>query len=169
MAQKALQQGIIMNRLKLPLFTLACALPLAACAATPEALKPYPAAGEGYSRHVIELPAQANEAEYKVEIIAGKTLEVDCNQHRLGGQWQEKTVEGWGYSYYELGQVGPAVSTLMACPDGSRKQAFVRVGGEPQLVRYNSKLPLVIYAPDDIEVRYRLWSATGETSPAPRQ
>ncbi|WP_212629843.1 serine protease inhibitor ecotin [Pseudomonas sp. KB-10] len=158
-----------MNRRKLPLFTLVCALPLAACAATPEALKPYPAAAAGYSRHVIELPAQANEAEYKVEIIAGKTLEVDCNQQRLGGRWQEKTVEGWGYSYYELDRVGPAVSTQMACPDGSRKQAFVRVGGEPQLLRYNSKLPLVIYTPDDIEVRYRLWSATGETSPAPRQ
>ncbi|CAM3047390.1 proteinase inhibitor I11, ecotin [Ectopseudomonas mendocina] len=158
-----------MNRLKLPLLTLACALPLAACATTPEALKPYPAAEAGYSRHVIELPAQANEAEYKVEIIAGKTLEVDCNQQRLGGQWQEKTVEGWGYSYYELGQVGPAVSTLMACPDGSRKQAFVRVGGEPHLVRYNSKLPLVIYAPNDIEVRYRLWSASGQSSVAPRQ
>lgn len=158
-----------MNRLKLPLLSLACALPLVACAATPEALKPYPAAADGYNRHVIELPAQTNEAEHKVEIIAGKTLEVDCNQQRLGGQWQEKTVEGWGYSYYELGQVGPAMSTLMACPDGSRKQAFVRVGGEPQLVRYNSKLPLVIYAPKDVEVRYRVWSAAAETSTAPRQ
>lgn len=158
-----------MNRLKLPLLSLLCALPLAACAATPEALKPYPAAADGYSRHVIELPAQANEAEHKVEIIAGKTLEVDCNQQRLGGQWQEKTVEGWGYNYYELGQVGPGMSTLMACPDSSRKQAFVRVGGEPQLVRYNSKLPLVIYAPKDVEVRYRVWSAAAETSVAPRQ
>ncbi|WP_394238337.1 serine protease inhibitor ecotin [Pseudomonas anguilliseptica] len=144
---------------KLPLFVLACALPLTACAATPESLKPYPAAAEGYHRHVIELPAQANEAEHKVELIAGKTLEVDCNQQRLGGQWQEKTVEGWGYNYYQLSQVGPAISTLMACPDNSRKQAFVPVGGEPLLVRYNSKLPLVIYAPADAQVRYRIWSA----------
>jgi ecotin len=158
-----------MNANQLPLIALACALPLAACAATPEALKPYPAAADGYARHVIELPAQANEAEHKVELIAGKTLEVDCNQQRLGGQWQEKTVEGWGYNYYQLGQVGPAVSTLMACPDGSRQQAFVQVGGEPMLVRYNSKLPLVIYAPADVEVRYRVWSAAAATSPAPRQ
>ncbi|MFI8744390.1 serine protease inhibitor ecotin [Pseudomonas sp. NPDC077186] len=158
-----------MNANKLPLLALACALPLAACAATPEALKPYPAAADGYARHVIELPAQANEAEHKVELIAGKTLEVDCNQQRLGGQWQEKTVEGWGYNYYQLGQVGPAVSTLMACPDGSRKPAFVQVGGEPLLVRYNSKLPLVIYAPADVEVRYRIWSAAAAASPAPRQ
>ena len=154
---------------KLPLFALACALPLAACAATPEALKPYPAAAAGYQRHVIELPAQANEAEHKVELIAGKTLEVDCNQQRLGGQWQEKTVEGWGYNYYELGQVGPAMSTLMACPDNSRKQAFVLVGGEPLLVRYNSKLPLVIYAPADVQVRYRIWSAAADSTAAPQQ
>ena len=154
---------------KLPLFVLACALPLAACAATPEALKPYPAAAAGYQRHVIELPAQANEAGHKVELIAGKTLEVDCNQQRLGGQWQEKTVEGWGYNYYELGQVGPAMSTLMACPDNSRKQAFVPVGGEPLLVRYNSKLPLVIYAPADVQVRYRIWSAAADSTAAPQQ
>lgn len=153
---------------KLPLFALACALPLAACAATPEALKPYPAAAAGYQRHVIELPAQANEVEHKVELIAGKTLEVDCNQQRLGGQWQEKTVEGWGYNYYELGQVGPAMSTLMACPDNSRKQAFVPVGGEPLLVRYNSKLPLVIYAPADVQVRYRIWSAAADSTAAPQ-
>lgn len=158
-----------MSSHKLPLLALACALPLAACAATPETLKPYPAASAGYNRHVIELPAQADEAEHKVELIAGKTLEVDCNQQRLGGQWQEKTVEGWGYNYYELGQVGPAMSTLMACPDNSRKQAFVQVGGEPLLVRYNSKLPLVIYAPAEVEVRYRIWSATANAGPAPRQ
>lgn len=154
---------------KLPLLVLACALPLAACAATPEALKPYPAASAGYNRHVIELPAQANEAEHKVELIAGKTLEVDCNPQRLSGQWQEKTAEGWGYNYYELSKVGPAMSTLMACPDNSRKPAFVPVGGEPLLVRYNSKLPLVVYAPADVEVRYRIWSAATNASPAPKQ
>lgn len=153
----------------LPLVTLACALPLAACAATPEALKPYPVAPEGLTRHVIDLPAQADEADRRVELIAGKTLEVDCNHHSLGGQWQEKTVEGWGYNYYELGQVGPARSTLMACPDNSRRQAFVPVGGEPLLVRYNSKLPLVIYAPADVEVRYRIWSAAEHISAAPKQ
>ena len=152
----------------LPLFALACLHPLAARAATPEIIKPYPQAGEGQQRHVIEVPPQANEADYRVELIAGKTLEVDCNRQRLGGQWQEKTVEGWGYNYYELGQVGPAMSTLMACPDNSRKQAFVPVGGEPLLVRYNSKLPLVIYAPADVQVRYRIWSAAADSTAAPQ-
>ena len=109
---------------------------------------------------MIDLPAQPNEADHKVELIAGKTMEVDCNLRRLGGQWQEKTVEGWGYSYYELASVGPAASTLMACPDESRQSAFVSVGGEPLLVRYNSKLPVVVYAPGDVEVHYRIWAAS---------
>ncbi|MNJ67972.1 Ecotin precursor [compost metagenome] len=78
-------------------------------------------------------------------------------------------MQGWGYNYYELGTIGPAASTLMACPDASRKQAFVPVGGEPLLVRYNSTLPVVIYAPADVEVRYRVWSASADSTPAPRQ
>jgi ecotin len=148
---------------------IALALPLAAGAATSETLKPFPAAAEGLARHVIDLPPQADEADYRVELIAGKTQEVDCNRHSLSGQWQQKTVEGWGYDYYELGPVGPARSTLMACPDGNRQQAFVPIGGEPLLVRYNSKLPLVIYAPADVQVRYRIWAAAQNSSPAPQQ
>ena len=152
----------------LPLFALACQLPLAARAATPEIIKPYPQAGEGQQRHVIEVPPQANEADYRVELIAGKTLDVDCNQQRLAGQWQRKSVQGWGYDYYELEQVGPAMSTLMACPDDSRRKAFVAEGGEPLLVRYNSKLPLVVYTPADVQVRYRIWSAADSQAASPR-
>ncbi|HNQ03519.1 MAG TPA: serine protease inhibitor ecotin [Thiobacillaceae bacterium] len=142
-------------------------LGLSACATATDELKPFPAAAAGYQRHVIELPARGDEASHKVELIAGKTLEIDCNLHRLEGRWQEKTVTGWGYNYYELGPVGPGPSTMMACPENSRRQAFVQVGGEPMLVRYNSKLPLVIYAPADVQVRYRIWSAGPESTPAP--
>lgn len=151
------------------LTALLCTLPLAAYAVSPEVLKPYPAAAEGMKRHIIELPVQDNEANFKVELIAGKTLEVDCNRQRLSGHWQEQSVKGWGYSYYELQQAGQAASTLMACPDadGKREQSFVPIGGEAMLVRYNSKLPLVIYAPADMEVRYRIWAAARDSSQAP--
>lgn len=149
------------------LLMLTCTLPLMACAATPDALKPFPQAQTGQQRHVIELPAQPDEAAFKVELIAGKTLAVDCNQQRLSGQWQEQTLQGWGYTYYELSQVGPGMSTLMACPDNSRTEAFVPVAGEPLLLRYNSRLPLVIYAPKDVEVRYRIWSAGEARSTTP--
>lgn len=30
---------------------------------------------------------------------------------------------------------------------------------QPELLRYNSKLPIVIYAPKDMEVKYRIWKA----------
>jgi ecotin len=160
-----------MKRSYRSLAILALGLSLNAFAATSadDPAKPWPAAAEGYSRHIVELPQLPDEAGHRVELIAGRTMEVDCNLHRLGGHWQQKTVEGWGYDYYELDKVGPALSTMMACPEDSIRQVFVQVGGEAMLVRYNSRLPLVIYAPDDIEVRYRIWSAAPDSLPAPRR
>ena len=42
------------------------------------------------------------------------------------------------------------------------KSFVITLGGEPELHRYNSRLPLVIYVPDGVEVRYRIWK--GESS-----
>jgi ecotin len=33
----------------------------------------------------------------------------------------------------------------------------VALGGEPTVVRYNPSLPIVVYAPRDLQVRWRLW------------
>ncbi len=33
------------------------------------------------------------------------------------------------------------------------------VRGEGFLLRYNSKLPVVVYVPEGFEVRYRIWQA----------
>ncbi len=38
--------------------------------------------------------------------------------------------------------------------------------GEGFLLRYNSKLPIVVYAPKDVEVRYRIWSASEKVEKA---
>lgn len=54
----------------------------------------------------------------------------------------------------------------MACPDGKTKKDFVPVIGEGFVLRYNSKLPIVIYAPKDVEVRYRIWSASDKVEHA---
>lgn len=151
------------------LFVLAALLPLSACAAAPEAMKPYPAAEKGFSRQVIQLQPKTDESAYKVEIIAGKTLPVDCNNHWFGGSLQEKTVEGWGYSYYRLDSVSGPMSTLMACPETSKKTAFVPVRGEAFLLRYNSKLPIVVYVPEGFSVRYKLWSAAEQAGEATEQ
>jgi serine protease inhibitor ecotin len=34
---------------------------------------------------------------------------------------------------------------------------------ETAFIRYNSRLPVVVYAPEGAEVRYRIWSAPPET------
>ena len=63
--------------------TLAAAAP--AMAASLKDVAPYPEAEKGYTRQVIHLPDQADESAYKLEILAGKTLKVDCNRQHLGG------------------------------------------------------------------------------------
>lgn len=151
------------------LIALLLGLSLSACAVSDDVLKPFPPAENSQTRHVIELPEQADESAYRVEVIAGKTMQVDCNRHSLGGDWQRRTLEGWGYDYYQLSAVGPGISTRMACPPGSEREAFVELGGEPLLVRYNAKLPLVIYAPNDVQVRYRIWTTTADSKAAPQR
>jgi ecotin len=145
--------------MKLAALALAASVILTSAAiAAPVDLKPYPKASANQTQHVIQLPAMKDEGSAKLEIIVGKTMEVDCNQHFFGGELKRKSAEGWGYDYYVLDKLGVGASTLMGCPDNSKRKAFVRSSGET-LVRYNSKLPVVVYTPKDVELRYRVWKA----------
>lgn len=147
------------------LFAAACVSSSAFASETPkeqplEKVAPYPQADKGMKRQVIQLPVQQDEANFKVELLIGKTLEVDCNQHRLGGQLESKTLEGWGYDYYVFDKVTSPVSTMMACPDGKKEKKFVTAYlGDNSLLRYNSKLPIVVYTPENVKVKYRIWKA----------
>lgn len=52
------------------------------------------------------------------------------------------------------------VSTMMACPEGKKEQKFVTAWlGEDGMLRYNSKLPIVVYTPANVDVKYRIWKA----------
>lgn len=117
-------------------------------------------------KRVSAVRSSTREVDFQVQILAGKTLEVDCNRQRLGGILDEKNLEGWGYPFYRLEKVIGPMSTLMACPDGKRQQDFVPVVGDGFMLRYNSKLPIVLYVPKDIEVRYRVWSASSKVEKA---
>lgn len=136
-------------------------------------LAPYPKSQQGQSRQVIQLPELKNEDLYKVELIIGQTLEVDCNHHLLLGQLQTKTVDGWGYDYYvyeaaKSPDSGPMhISTRMACPAEKKEKKFVAArGGAEGMLSYNSKLPVVVYTPENMEVKYRLWKADDRTASA---
>jgi ecotin len=153
------------------LAVLASLLPRAAAAAQDaDDLKPYPAAQEGFVRTVFRVPARENEADRKVEILVGKTMLIDCNRTWFGGNLEKRVAQGWGYPYFVLERVGPPASTMMACPpEQGKTEAFVQVRGEGFLVRYNSRLPVVTYVPEGFEVRYRIWAAGEEVTPAPSE
>lgn len=125
-----------------------------------EKVAPYPKAEKGMKRQVIQLTPEKDESTLKVELLIGQTLEVDCNRHRLGGELDSKTLEGWGYDYYVFDKVTSPVSTMMACPDGKKEKKFITAYlGEDGMLRYNSKLPIVVYTPENVEVKYRIWKA----------
>ena len=135
--------------------------------AASDEMKPYPPAEEGYKRMVIHLQPLANEDNNKLEIIIGKTLKVDCNRHWFGGQLTEEIAKGWGFPYFILKSVTGPASTLMACPpDQKEQETFVQVRSDQGLLRYNSKLPVVVYVPNDFEVHYRIWTAKEESGVA---
>lgn len=144
-----------------------------ACATgpTPElsSVADFPAASEGQARHVIWLAEQPHEELLKVEIVPGKLMMTDCNTRGLMGDFTKKDLSGWGYSYYQLDNVAGPIATMMACPDNTKKEAFVPVQGDNFIQRYNSKLPVVVYAPKGVEVRYRIWSASEQLQSALEQ
>ena len=134
-------------------------------------LKAFPPAADGMVRYAIMLPhkERGEENDFRVELIVGKEMLTDgVNQVRLGGKIEAKPLKGWGFTYYEVGEFGPAASTLIGVPPGTPKaKKFVTI---PSMqIRYNSRIPLIVYVPDDGEVRYRIWKASDTTEKADKR
>jgi len=152
--------------IRLPLLFTALLIP-AFSSAGKDPLKAFPTPEEGMTRHVLRLPEQDDETLFKVQLLIGKTVEVDeANRYFFGGKVERVTIKGWGYSYYILKKLGPMAGTRMAPPPGAPKvKKFVSLGGTPELLRYNSRMPMVIYVPKGVEVQYRVWRARQTTAP----
>jgi ecotin len=133
-------------------------------------LKAFPSPEKNVNRFVIVLPhkTRGEEEEYKVEIIPGKTMLTDgVNQMRLGATVTPRPLKGWGYTYYEVSGSDLTMSTLIAPPEGT-EQLETFVAGSPMLIRYNSRLPIVIYAPVGYQIRYRIWQTGKKLEKAPK-
>jgi len=124
-------------------------------------LKAFPPAREGMERFVIVLQhkERGEEDNLQVEIVVGKEMLTDgVNRVRLGNTVETRPLPGWGYTYYEVTGSSETLSTMMAPPAGAPTiKTFV--AASPLYVRYNSRVPIVVYAPKGYEVRYRVWQA----------
>lgn len=120
----------------------------------------YPEAPAGRERKVVLLPHvdRGADDDLQVEIVVGRVIETDgVNHYRFGGELRERIIDGWGFPYYEVdGDLQQAASTLMGGPTNPAPRF---VAGPRALVRYNSRLPLVVMAPEGCELRWRLWKA----------
>lgn len=132
-------------------------------------LEPFPAPEPGHVRWAIDLPALPDEDDHKIELLPGKWMMVDCNRHWAGAVIEQRSLQGWGYSYYVMQDVGQVASTMMACPGQEKTNRFIPVGSMPELQRYNSRLPIVFYAPEEVELQYRVWRAAGSAQPAEKR
>lgn len=117
----------------------------------------FPAASAGFTKQIITLPVAKNEDNLKVEIFVGKTIEVDCNRYFLSGTIKEQNLEGWGYTFYKVESNGAIGGTKMMCPDEKKTMKFVNM--QALFISYNSKLPVVVYVPEGMELKYRIWKA----------
>jgi ecotin len=133
---------------------------LSAVALSDDNMKAFPPAEQGMVRFVLSLPEREDETLVKVELIVGKTEMLDePNRYFYGGKIEEETIEGWGFPKYVVTKLGPMAGTRIGvAPDAPKVKRFITLGGDPYLIRYNSRLPIVIYVPTGVEVRYRLWT-----------
>ena len=144
-------------------------LVLATCISTLYAadnMKAFVPAEKGQKRYVLHLPKQKDESAFKVELVVGRTVKTDeGNRYFFSGQIKAENIQGWGFTRYVVNKIGPMAGTLMAVdPNAPKVERFIALGGEPYIIRYNSRLPVVVYVPKNAEVRYRIWRADEQTT-----
>ena len=124
-------------------------------------LKAFPETVDGMNRFVIVLPhkERGEDRNFKVELIPAKKMLSDgVNLMRLASSIIAQPLKGWGYTYHIVKGNSMAISTMMAVPEDT-KQIEKLIQGTSITIPYNSRLPIVIYAPAEYQIQYRLWKA----------
>ena len=155
-----------MSSSRLLLFVAFALAPSALGAWEHKYLKAFPQAEDGMTRYVLELPhkERGEEGAFLVELIVGKTIETDgVNKYFMGGQLSPQPLKGWGFTYYEVKQLGPVGSTRIGVRPGTPPVTKF-VPGPSKRIPYNSRVPVVIYVPEGAEVQYRIFAA-GKAKP----
>lgn len=121
----------------------------------------FPKPEAGFKQVVIEVPHSDLDSSKKIEFKVGKWMEVDgCNQFNLMGTIEQKDLSGWGYTYYTFETKGDVASTKKGCPGMQNRNMFV--SAKPFLTQYNGRMPIVIYVPQEYDVRYSIYKTDGE-------
>ncbi len=121
-------------------------------------LERFPVAAPDEERHVIYLQPAESGLTTGVELLAGKMMEVDCNPHGLEGEIHSVKAKTL-YVYYRFETNGQVFSTLMTCPDTSRKTKLVPAA--PLGILHDYRYPVVIYTPKGYEIHYRTDAHSG--------
>ena len=115
------------------------------------------------------MPSVTHPENVKVQLSFGKTVEVDdINMYYLGGKIVEESIPDLGFKRYVLPSLGPLAGTLMSIdPSEPKVKKFLPIlPGYHLLLRYNPRVPIVVYVPEGCEVHYKLWRADEEATKA---
>jgi len=162
--------GLGVWKLALPVLMVGAAAPADAIPRLD--LSGYPAPSRNLNRWVIQpsglLPKSddvmisANPLDWRVQLIVGKEVDVDCNSKRLSGPplSMRRLPETSGKALFEVKGPVLVLSTRMACTrEQSAGRSFLALGKQPYLVPYNASWPIVVDLPDGVELRWRVWKA----------
>lgn len=127
----------------------------------------FPAPQTGMLRKVINLPKKANEDNYQIELMIGKVKRVDCNRYMLRGKLETRILSEWGYTYLIVNTLFDTDPAIIPCMQGDVDIKFITAElGAGTMQPYNSQRPLVIYVPEGLDVRYRVWKLDEVSSEA---
>ena len=163
--------GLGFLRLALPLLMVAASAPSAAAIPRLD-LSGYPATKQGLKRWVIQpsglLPKSddamisAHPLDWRVQLIVGKEVDVDCNVKRLSGPSlsMQRLPEASGKALFEISGPVLVLSTRMACTkEQAQGKSFLSLDKQPYLIPYNASWPVVVDLPDGVVLRWRVWKA----------